>query len=109
MLARAYELAERYRVSLEGAVTWAFEFEDQPYFESFRSLATDGIDKPVLNIFRMLGLMVGERVKVSSAAGVDVIMQSGVRENADVAALAAAGEWARHRSRNRRLKEGGSG
>ena len=37
------------------SVTWAFEFEDQPYFAGFRDLATNGIDKPVLNVFRMLG------------------------------------------------------
>ena len=42
-----------------GAVTWAFEFEDQPYFDGFRDLATNGIDKPVLSVFRMLGMMTG--------------------------------------------------
>ena len=35
--------------------TWAFEFEDQPYFAGFRALATNGIDLPVLNVFRMFG------------------------------------------------------
>ena len=39
---------------LQGAVTWAFEFEDQPAFAALRALATDGIDKPVLNAFRLL-------------------------------------------------------
>jgi len=34
-----------------------FEFEGQPYFEGFRTLATNGVDKPVLNFFRMAGLM----------------------------------------------------
>jgi hypothetical protein len=32
-------------VNLLGAVTWGFEFEDQPYFDGFRDLATNGIDK----------------------------------------------------------------
>ena len=53
-------------LNLLGAVTWAFEFEDQPYFAGFRDLATNGIDKPVLNVFRMLGLMSGDRVAVES-------------------------------------------
>ncbi len=44
---RTYELARKYGVDVQGAVTWAFEFEDQPAFAGFRSLATDGIDKPV--------------------------------------------------------------
>jgi xylan 1,4-beta-xylosidase len=56
---RTYELARKYGVTVEGAVTWAFEFEDQPAFAGFRELATDGIDKPVLNVFRMLGMLGG--------------------------------------------------
>jgi xylan 1,4-beta-xylosidase len=58
-ITRTYELARKYGVTVEGAVTWAFEFEDQPAFAGFRSLATDGIDKPVLNVFRMLGMLGG--------------------------------------------------
>ena len=54
---RTYELARQYGVTVEGAVTWAFEFEDQPAFAGFRELATDGIDKPILNVFRMLGML----------------------------------------------------
>ena len=54
---RTYELARKYGVTVEGAVTWAFEFEDQPAFAEFRELATNGIDKPVLNVFRMMGMM----------------------------------------------------
>ena len=61
-LARTYELADLHKVNLLGSVTWAFEFEDQPYFAGFRDLATNGIDKPVLNVFRMLGRMRGDRV-----------------------------------------------
>ncbi|MGD0736659.1 MAG: beta-xylosidase [Terracidiphilus sp.] len=59
---RTYELARKYGVTVEGAVTWAFEFEDQPAFAGFRSLATDGIDKPVLNVFRMMGMLGGGHI-----------------------------------------------
>jgi xylan 1,4-beta-xylosidase len=58
---RTYELARKYGVTVEGAVTWAFEFEDQPAFAGFRELATNGIDKPVLNVFRILGMLGGGR------------------------------------------------
>ncbi|MGA2851882.1 MAG: beta-xylosidase [Terracidiphilus sp.] len=58
---RTYELAGKYGVTVQGAVTWAFEFEDQPAFAGFRELATDGIDKPVLNVFRMFGKLGGEK------------------------------------------------
>ncbi len=89
--ARKLDLAERHGVNLEGALTWAFEFEDQPYFAGFRSLATNGIDKPVLNVFRMFARMTGQRVEVSSDAAVplDTMLREGVRNRPDVSALAS--------------------
>ncbi|MBV9155776.1 MAG: beta-xylosidase [Acidobacteriaceae bacterium] len=88
------ELADRNQVNLLGVLTWAFEFEDQPYFAGFRTLATNGVDKPVLNFFRMAGLMNGERVQVQSAAalGSDAILASGVRDFPDIDALATRSE-----------------
>lgn len=61
----ALKLADKYKINLEGLLTWALEFEGQPYFDGFRTLATNGVDKPVLNFFRMAGLMGGNRVKVA--------------------------------------------
>jgi xylan 1,4-beta-xylosidase len=91
VFARKHDLADRHGVNLEGALTWAFEFEDQPYFAGFRSLATNGIDKPVLNVFRMLAKMSGERLAVESdgAVSLDAMMQRGVREKPDVSAFAS--------------------
>ena len=88
---REYELAARHGVNLEGALTWAFEFEDQPYFAGFRALASDGLDLPVLNVFRMFAKMSGQRVAVASSAGLDAatILKSGVRGDPDVSALAS--------------------
>jgi xylan 1,4-beta-xylosidase len=90
-IARTYELADVHKVNLRGSVTWAFEFEAQPYFAGFRDLATNGIAKPVLNVFRMLGRMSGDRLRVSSSSAqpVDVIRDRGVREAPDIYALAA--------------------
>ena len=84
------QLAGRHNANLAGMLTWAFEFEGQPYFDGFRTLATNGIDKPVLNLFRMAGLLAGDRVKVESAgaAGLDAILQSGVRGAPDIDGLA---------------------
>ena len=78
-------------MNLEGALTWSFQFEDQPYFAGFRTLATNGIDKPVLNVFRMFSRMEGERLPVVSDAAVplDEILKNGVTEKPDVSALAA--------------------
>jgi len=90
-IARTYELADLHHVNLLGSLTWAFEFEDQPYFAGFRDLATNGIDKPVLNVFRMLGMMRGDRLAVESSGAADVqtIRDNGVRTSPDVYALAA--------------------
>ena len=64
------EIAARRKANIEGILTWAFLFEGQPYFDGFRTLATNGIDKPVLNYFRMAGLMRGDRVAVTSTGAV---------------------------------------
>jgi xylan 1,4-beta-xylosidase len=89
-LARTSELADRQGVNLMGAVSWAFEFEGQPYFDGFRDLATNGIDKPVLNVFRMLGQMTGHRVAVESsgALALDDVRDHSVRTSADISAVA---------------------
>lgn len=63
--ARKYALADSLNVRLLGAVSWSFEFENQPWFYGFRDLATNGVDKPVLNVFRMFGMMQGDRVAVT--------------------------------------------
>lgn len=89
-LARTWELADAAGINLQGSVTWAFEFEDQPYFAGFRDLATNGLDKPVLNIFRMFGRMRGSRVAVDSSGAVSTgaVRTSGVRGAPDVNGLA---------------------
>ena len=88
---RIYELADKHQVNIEGALTWAFEFEDQPPFAGFRQLMSDGIDLPVLNVFRMFAKMSGQRLAVSGGTGYDAeaILKNGVRNGSDVSALAA--------------------
>jgi xylan 1,4-beta-xylosidase len=89
--ARKHDLAERHGVNLEGALTWAFEFEDQPYFAGFRVLASNGIALPVFNVFRMFSQMGAQRVAATSdgAVDLDTMMKTGVRNKPDVAALAS--------------------
>jgi xylan 1,4-beta-xylosidase len=95
-IARTFELADLHHVNLLGSVTWAFEFEGQPPFAGFRDLATNGIDKPVLNVFRMLGKMHGDRVAVTStsAATIETIRDAGVRGEPDIYALATRSDHA---------------
>lgn len=89
-----FQLADRHGANIEGMQSWSFEFEDQPWFDGFRSLATNGVDKPVLNVFRMAGLMRGDRVKVNStsATELETLMKSGVRGKPDVNALATSSD-----------------
>ncbi len=89
-----FELQDRHKVNLLAMLSWSFEFEDKDYFEGFRSLATNGIDKPVLNVFRMFALMQGDRVSTSStgAVSLDTLVSTGVRQSSDVDALATRAE-----------------
>ena len=89
--ARKHDLAERHGVNLEGALTWAFQFENAPYFAGFRALATNGITLPVFNVFRMFSRMGSQRIAATSdhAVALDTMLKQGVRERPDVAALAS--------------------
>jgi xylan 1,4-beta-xylosidase len=92
--ARKHDLAERHGVNLEGALTWAFEFDDTPFFAGFRALATNGINLPVFNVFRMFSKMGPQRIAVTSdhAVDLDAIVKDGVRGRPDVSALASRDE-----------------
>jgi len=100
--ARAVELARKNGVKLQGAVTWALEFEDQPLFAGFRELATGGkvdgksflVDKAVLNVFRMMGKMSGEYVSVanSGALPLEQVLGESVRSSADIGVVATRAE-----------------
>jgi xylan 1,4-beta-xylosidase len=91
VFARKHDLAARHGVNLEGAVTWAFEFENQPWFAGFRAMASNGIPMPVFNVFRMYSRMGAERVTAASdgAADLDAMMKDGVRGKPDVGAIAS--------------------
>lgn len=89
---RKYELADHFGVNLLGAVTWGFEFEDQPWYAGFRDMATNGVDKPVLNVFRMFGMMEGDRVVINQeelAYGFLDVRDHSVREKQDINAIAS--------------------
>jgi xylan 1,4-beta-xylosidase len=89
-----FELQDRSKVNLLAMLSWSFEFEGKDYFEGFRTLATNGVDKPILNVFRMAGLMSGQRVMTSSTGRVplDQILSYGVKQAPDVDAMATKAE-----------------
>jgi xylan 1,4-beta-xylosidase len=89
--ARKYLLADELKVNFLGAVSWSFEFENQPWFYGYRDLATNGVDKPVLNVFRMFGMMTGTRIAAESNRmyPLQEVVKSSVRgEKSDIGVLA---------------------
>lgn len=50
-------------------LTWAFEFEDREYFEGLRTLSTNGVDKPVLGVFRLLSRLGSTRIHAEIDGG----------------------------------------
>ena len=87
--AQLYKMVRKYNINLIGAVSWSFEFENQRWFGGFRDLATNGVDKPVLNVFRMFGKMKGDLLEVNNEEGIPLqtIVDSSVRNQPYVDAL----------------------
>ena len=92
-MARIWDLARRRKVTLDGMLAWSFTFEDQPWFAGYRQLATNGIDLPVLNVFRMMSKLGPERIEATSdhQLDLDAVVAKGVRADPDVGALATRG------------------
>jgi xylan 1,4-beta-xylosidase len=91
---RLWELARQRHVNLEGALTWAFTFAGQPWFAGYRQLATNGVDLPVLNVFRMFARLGPQQVTANSSGQVPLsqILSDGVRGAPDVGVLATRAE-----------------
>ena len=88
---RIWALAEKRRINLEGVLTWAFEFEDQPWFAGYRQLSTNGVDLPVLNVFRLFAKLGSQKVAAVSTGQIPLedIVANGVQgERADVGSFA---------------------
>ncbi|MFZ0267708.1 GH39 family glycosyl hydrolase [Caulobacter sp.] len=87
---RIQALAQRRALNLEGVLTWAFEFEDQPYFAGFRQLTSAGVDLPVMNVFKLFSKMSGTYVAAVSdhQIALDDMMRDGVRGAGDVGSVA---------------------
>ena len=87
---RLWALARKRGVRLDGALSWAFTFVDQPWFAGYRQLATNGVDLAVLNTFRLFARLGPDQVEATSDHQVplDAIVSDGVRGAPDVGVLA---------------------
>src|SRR6185503_11556970 len=91
MMKRSLEQEVVHGINLKGLTTWAFTFPGTPYFAGYRALVTNGIHLPVLNAFKLLGSLAGNRLPVTSSGALPLgdILEGSVRQEPDVDALAA--------------------
>jgi xylan 1,4-beta-xylosidase len=92
LMKHTLDLAALRGINLQGVLTWAFMFDGKDYFEGFRTLSTNGIHKPVLNAFKMLGMLQGKRIPTvsSGSLGLAHILEKSIREKPDIDGLATA-------------------
>lgn len=64
------DMGKEYEGDLE-ALSWAFTFVGERCFEGTRSFTTRGIDKPILNLFRMLAKLGHKRLRFESTKATD--------------------------------------
>ncbi|MEN9935296.1 MAG: hypothetical protein RLZZ387_1875 [Chloroflexota bacterium] len=76
-------------------LTWAFMFVGERCFEGTRSFSTQGIDKAILNLFRMYAHMGAEQIAFASSGTKDPLAYAdtwGSAEESDVSGFAALSE-----------------
>ena len=90
MMKHTLELEAEVGVKLGGVLTWAFTFPGTPYFAGYRTLATNGVDLPVMSAFELLGALAGTRLPLTSSGArpLDDILANGVRGAPDVDGMA---------------------
>lgn len=88
--ARLWALARTRRVNLQGALSWSYTYVGKPWFAGYRQLATNGVDLPVLNVFRLLAKLGPEQVAATSdhELPLEAAVTAGVRGAPDVGVLA---------------------
>ena len=87
---RKQDLVARTGGDLQGAVSWAFTFADQPWFNGLRALTTNQVALPVFNAFKLFARLGSQRVAVDFPAmlSTDEIIAHGVKDRPDVGAVA---------------------
>jgi xylan 1,4-beta-xylosidase len=65
-----YDLAVELKMDIR-PLAWAFMFEGERCFEGTRTFSTQGIDKAVLNVFKLYAKLGAQRVSLVSSRGLD--------------------------------------
>ena len=89
-----YDLAERMNGDIR-PLAWAFMFEGERCFEGTRTFSTQGIDKAMLNLFRMYARLGHQRVALYSSRDMDPLTFkdiNGTEEGPEVDGWATVGD-----------------
>jgi xylan 1,4-beta-xylosidase len=88
---RKQDLLARTGGNLQGAVSWAFTFSGQPWFNGLRALTTNEVALPVLNTFVLFAKLGRTRLIVDAPQmlPVDGIIADSVRGASDLGAIAS--------------------
>jgi xylan 1,4-beta-xylosidase len=91
---RKQDLLARTGGNLQGAVSWAFTFSGQPWFNGLRALTTNEVALPVLNTFKLFARLGPKRLAVDAPAmiPVDAIIADSVRGEPDLGVVASIDE-----------------
>ncbi len=87
---RKQELIASHEGNLQGAVSWAFTFHDQPWFNGLRALTTNEVALPVFNCFKLFSRLGPVRLEASSSGMLDTleIIADSVRSEPDIGVVA---------------------
>ncbi|MGK0237220.1 MAG: xylan 1,4-beta-xylosidase [Candidatus Pelagisphaera sp.] len=87
---RKQDLVDRYGGNLQGAVSWAFTFHDQPWFNGLRALTTNEVALPVFNAFKLFARLGPQRLAAESSGMLETtaIIADSVRADPDVGVVA---------------------
>ena len=91
---RKQDLVASHGGNLQGAVSWAFTFHDQPWFNGLRALTTNEVALPVFNAFKLFAKLGRTRVESTSTGMIpspDIIARS-VRGAPDVGIVGTRSE-----------------
>lgn len=91
---RKQDLVANHGGNLQGAVSWAFTFHDQPWFNGLRALTTNEVALPVFNAFKLFAQLGRTRVEATSSGMLptaDILTRS-VRGAPDVGVVATRTE-----------------
>ena len=88
---RKQDLLARTGGDLRGAVSWAFTFSGQPWFNGLRALTTNEVALPVLNTFELFARLAPKRLAVDapSMIPIDAIIADSVRGEPDLGVVAS--------------------